>query len=133
MRPYPLVLENPPWHDPEKPGSTAHYRDKVLLVVRNSFDQRAEVWNPLWESTDVPPQTPLWTRLQKEDRDAKDGWDKEECCITLDPGGKAKVSIGLMQPSVGDGLGVRLHRGDTGFLIFLMKVAGEMRYAKVKI
>jgi hypothetical protein len=130
---YPLTLVSLPKHTPASPGSTEHFRDKVAFVVRNSSDQNIEVWAPLWESTEVPAQAPLLTRLKKEGMETKVGPESEESCRALGVNREAHGWIGLTQPSSGDGLEVRLIRQNTGYLLFPMKVAGKMRYARLKI
>lgn len=128
-----LTLAELPKLAPEKPGSNAYYRNKVLFVIKNSWDQVIEMWTPLWESTEVLAPIPLLAWFAKEGEEDEGGSESGQCGITLGANREAHGWIYLMDASSGDGLEVRLKDRKTGCLIFPLKVNGELRSARVEI
>lgn len=133
LSPYPLTPVKLGKHTPALPSSQEVYRDKVQFVIRNSYDQPVEIWTPLWESTEVAAQEPLLSKFIKEGMEAYAGKSVEEIVVKLEPYREIQGWIGLMQPSSGDGLEVRLSHQNTGYLLFPLKVGRKLRYARVKI
>ena len=130
---YKFLTLDKAWYNPSVYGSTDTHKDKVRFTVKNGGSE-AEVWSPLWESPDVVAQTPFGAKLQKEGPKGHlaGDWESETLCVSLKPGQVFTGWIGLLQ-SHGQGLAVRTQQGNTGTLIFPLKIQGKLTYERIQI
>jgi hypothetical protein len=129
---YPLELLEPPKYRPDPRPEITH-KNKAYFKLQNKWDTKAELWTPLWKSTEVPAQVPLGSKffnLGRADTDEK----KKECvCVTVGPYETIEGWIGLTEPNIGDGLELRLRNRNTGYMIIPVKSGGKIRFAYIDI
>jgi hypothetical protein len=111
------------------------YRDRVRIILAHHWDRPFEVWAPIWESQEVHARLPLGCCLEIEGPEGwrKNSWANEKhSCLTVDGGVAFRVVIDLYESS-GRGVAVRLKEGNTGCLLFPIRLDNKLRYERVEI